>query len=487
MNSGLSQSLPAEARFRQWGNYAILAGFCFGLMILALATWSYTPYAFVLPAAILVGIAIGVLLRDPLRALGLTMAGFFFILRKDTDLALLEVAFHAYLLGYLGHWFISRVFFYKDTIFKDLADWLFFFYLLYTTSTLYLTLVFNGRLDIAISEWIPMTVFAIYFPIKEACYRYEKAVQVILGAVVALALLLVTLNFHEYYTDLTSATELWRIAEERVRSNELLMMVMVIGLGVHAIYAPSFKYRLVTLLLSVPFLAGVAITQSRSLWVATALGFGITFLVSEARQRRRLLLLATGGFAALLLVGFIFLSDYFLLVFTSLLDRFSSLQTATSKDISLINRFSEWGAAWEAIKLSPILGHGYGVQFHFFDLTREVTMVKSHIHSVYIGVLYRHGLLGLTMIGTFYVLSIKKAFFMAKFKDIKFQDRLLAIAALSSLISITLGASTESLLLVDPGTMTIALVTGLVAGRWHRYMAIQQASPASSENEAGAS
>lgn len=477
MNSGLSQPIPAEASFRRWGNNLLIAGLCFGLLVVALATWRYTSYAFLLPAAILLGVGAGYLFRDPLRALSLTLLGFFFILRNNIDFPALEMAFHAYLLGYLAHWFISRAFFYKDAILKDLADWLFFFYLLYTTATLYLTIVFNGRLDIAITEWIPMTVFAIYFPIKEACYRYEKAVPAVLGSVVMLALVLVLFNFHEYYTDLTSAVELWRIAEERVRSNELLMMVMAIGLGVHVVYAPSLRYRILALALSVPFLTGVAITQSRALWVATALGFGITFLVAEARERRRLILLATGGFAAVLLVGFIFLSDYFLLVFSSLLDRFSSLQTATSKDISLINRFSEWSAAWEAIKHSPILGHGYGVQFQFFDLTREVTMVKSHIHSVYIGVLYRHGLIGLGLIGTFYLLSLKKAFFMVRCKGIAFQDRLLAIGALSSLVAITLGASTESLLLVDPGTMTIALVTGLVAGRWHRYMAMQPAAP----------
>ncbi|MFK7844482.1 MAG: O-antigen ligase family protein [Rhodothermales bacterium] len=473
MHSGISPHLPQSDRFRQWGNFALLLCFTFGLFVLAMATWLYSSYLAVLPLAILLGITAGILLKDPLRALSLTLLGFFLILRKDPTLAILEMVFHAYLIGYLIYWFVSRSFFYKQTVLKDAADWLFFLYLVYTTCTLYLTIVFGGKIAIAISEWVPMTVFAIYFPIKEACYRHENGVRIILGSVCALALILVALNFYEYYTDLTSAVELWRIAEERVRSNELLMMTMVIGLGVHVVYAPSNKYRLFALALLIPFAAGVLITQSRSLWVATALGGGITFLVSEGKQRRRLLLLGTGGLLAILFIGFIFLNEYFLLVFTSFLDRFSSLQTATSKDISLINRFSEWSAAWEAIKLSPVLGHGYGVQFRFFDLTREVTMVKSHIHSVYIGVFYRHGLIGLGLIGTFYLMSIKKAFFLVKFQGTSFQDKLLAIGALSCLVSISLAATTESLLLVDPGTITIALVTGLVAGRWHRYMALQ--------------
>ncbi len=482
-----SPKLTSPDQFRAWGNRGLLAGLIFGILVLLLFIWSYSSYLIVLPAAILLGISGCILLHHPLRALALTLLGFFLILKKDIDIALLEIVFHAYLVGYLGYWFISRAFFYKDTILKDAADWLFFFYLVYTTSTLYLTFVFKGHFGIAISEWMPMTVFAIYFPIKEACYRYENAVRVITASFCALALALVALNFYEYYTDLTSAVELWRIAEERVRSNELLMMVMVVGLGVHVIYAPSWKYRIISIGLLIPFITGVLITQSRALWVATALGGFITFLVSDAKQRRRLILLATGGFMAVLLVGSLFLREYFLLVATSLLDRFSSLQTATSQDISLINRFSEWSAAWEAIKLSPVLGHGYGVQFRFFDLTREVTMVKSHIHSVYIGVLYRHGLIGLTLIGAFYVMTLKKAFFLAKFEETPFQDKLLAIAGLSCMISISLAASTESLLLVDPGTMTIALVTGLIAGRWHRNMALQSAkkSPAANNGPSG--
>ena len=473
MLSGISPQLNSPEKFSLWGNRSLQALLAFGLAVLALFIWSYSHYLFILPAGILLGITACILLHHPLRALSLTLLGFLLILKKDLDVAILEIVFHAYLVGYLGYWFVSRVFFYKDNIFKDAADWFFFFYLVYTTATLYLTFVFKGHFGIAISEWMPMTVFAIYFPIKEACYRYENAVTVITGSVCAIALVLVALNFYEYYTDLTSAVELWRIAEERVRSNELLMMVMVIGLGVHVIYAPNWKYRIIAIGLLIPFIAGVLITQSRALWVATALGGFITFLVAEAQQRRRLFLLGTGGFVAILFIGSIFLSEYFILVASSLLDRFSSLQTATSKDISLINRFSEWTAAWEAIKLSPVLGHGYGVQFRFFDLTREVTMVKSHIHSVYIGVLYRHGLIGLTLIGTFYLMTLKKAFFLVKYKQTPLQDKLIAIAGLSSMISIALAASTESLLLVDPGTLTIAFVTGLIAGRWHRNMALR--------------
>ncbi len=474
MQAGISPHLPQSDRFRQWGNYALFLCFAFGLFILGVATWLYSSYLIVLPVAILLGISAGMLLNDPLRALSLTLLGFFLILRKDPTLAILEIVFHAYLIGYLIYWFVSRTYFYKETILKDTADWFFFLYLVYTTCTLFLTIIFGGNIAIAISEWVPMTVFAVYFPVKEACYRYENGVKVILGSMCVLTLVLVALNFYEYYTDLTSAVELWRIANERVRSNELIMMTMVIGLGVHIVYAPTFRYRIIALALLIPFAAGVLITQSRSLWVATALGGAITFLVSEGKQRRRLILLGTGGLLAVVFIGFLFLNEYFLLVLTSFLDRFSSLQTATSKDISLINRFSEWSAAWEAIKLSPVLGHGYGVQFRFFDLTREVTMVKSHIHSVYIGVFYRHGLIGLGLIGAFYLMSIKKAFFLVKFQGTGYQDRLLAIAALSALISISLAATTESLLLVDPGTITIALVTGLVAGRWHRYMALQK-------------
>lgn len=470
--------LSSDQQFNKTGHILLFCGLCFALIFVLLLNWQAPEYI-ILPLLVLsTSIVAGLVFRNDLITLCLTILGTFFILFKNATVAsFLELAFHMYLLGYIGYWFTSRFLFYKDTVLKDAADWCLFIYLLYTTASFFLTVVFKGSVSNGFSEWVPLTVLALYFPIKEACYRHKKGAIYIISSFCVLTLIMVLLNFHEYYSDLAASSYLYQITNERVRSNELLIMTSFILIIVLFINAPSKKLKLLTAIVLSPFLAGIIITQSRSLWVATALGCSVVFIFAKNKQRRELLILLAWGILLILLAGIFFLQDYFFLILSGFLERFTSLQTATTKDISLINRFSEWKAAWESIKLSPIIGRGFGVPFHFFDLTREVTMVKSHIHSVYIGVLYRHGLIGLSLIGTFYFLCIRKAFLLIRMRNVSLLDSLIATGSLACLIATLLPASTESLLLVDPGTITIAFITSVVTGRWHRHHALNQTSP----------
>ncbi len=478
--STLSHSYPQPDDFARWipraGSYLLTLLFGGGLVVTAATAWFASELLPVIPLLFCTPLAFYLVLRHEHIALYTALLGFILILRFSDAIEPQEVLYYLYYVIYLGTWFVSRLFLRKEPIFRDLGDWLLLAYITYATSTFAFTIALGGSLSSGIREWLPLVFLLFYFPIKEACIRSPKVTVTILKLFLLLSLFATLLNFYEYVTDLQSATALWRILAERVRSNERLLMVSLIGLLVFFLQARDFRSRLTMFGGMLLFAAGVVISQSRAVWIAFILSVVVILFLLDSRKRIELLTLSIGSLVLAVVVGAIFLPGYFDLIVVALVNRASSLSTASSADISLLNRFVEWGAAWERILQTPVLGHGFGVQFHFFDLTRELTMVKSHIHSTFLGILYRHGLIGLCLYLVFYIRSIWIAARLSRLMPAPDYVRSVGMIAVGCLFALALSATMEDLLLADEGAMVIALPIAVASGIWQRHRLLSSMS-----------
>jgi O-antigen ligase len=423
--------------------------------------WAAYDYLFLIPAALLGGLALAFLARDELYLLCAILGAFAVVSGYEAGFQLEEALYGVLYLSYLAYWFASRFFFYRDHILRSPIDVALFLFLLYVTASFGLTFVLGGDPILMISEWLSLTMISFYFPAKELIRRDPRAPKALLLTLAWIALFIVLRNYWIYQTDLSSAEALWQIAVNRVPMNEHVLMMGTLGTLVFWLYTKGLS-RLVLLGLFMLLLGGVVIGQSRSVWVSTLLGVVVIFFMIDRVHKVRLLL--AGGIAGTMLIGFayFFLEDVVFLVLGGLIDRFSSLETAASQDISLINRFVEAGAAWEAIKQNPLLGHGFGVSFRYYSLVKEFTYETSFVHNGYVGVLYRHGLVGFVLLFTYYLGSIWRGLRLW-FSQQPLLYRLMGLIVVACLVAESLVGNTENPFATSEKTLMIGLLGAMAS------------------------
>src|SRR5690606_27474336 len=145
--------------------------------------------------------------------------------------------------------------------------------------------------------------------------------------------------------------------------------------------------------------------------------------------------------------------------------RFTSIGSASSRDISLINRFYEWQEGLDEAMRSPVIGWGFGHTFPYFHRIYHFTEDKYFIHNTYLGVLYRHGFIGL---GVF--LFILLGTFFQGFRYIRRPggalEHITALACLAALPALGMAATTEGIMIDAEGVFALTFIVALIAGLW---------------------
>ena len=325
-------------------------------------------------------------------------------------------------------------------------------------------------MKIAVSEWVAISMLAFYFPIKELCIRRpdllpQKPILLSLGFV---TLFIALRNFWFYQTHINNAEFLWQIATGRVVTNEHVLLMG--GLVALTILLYSRKRLHATAIAGIFTLlsAAIVIGQSRALWVSYMLGIAVIFLCVDRQKKFRIVSIGVLGGVMFLAVGVLVFDNFFSLIIAGLANRLLSLQTATVQDLSLINRFFEARAALEHIGMNPIVGYGFGVPFKYYSLVYEWTHETSFIHNGPVGIWYRHGLIGLGLLVTFYIGTIARAVRMLRMPAIARIDRMVAIFVMACLIAESLVGNTENPFATGDKTLFIGALAGLAAASAHR-------------------
>lgn len=165
------------------------------------------------------------------------------------------------------------------------------------------------------------------------------------------------------------------------------------------------------LLVPVMLLAFIAliISMSRNLYVATPIATAFVLVAGASVERRRAL-----GRLALTVLTFIAISipfyltnSLFRLLTTHYIVRFLSTR-ALKKDRSIGERLAEWQGIWGSIKESPIIGHGFGSKFRFFETVFLYHVWQPFSHSSYLYIFFKTGFVGgMLFFSAFILLSLK--------------------------------------------------------------------------------
>jgi O-antigen ligase len=457
---------PTPETLRRWGNGLLWGGLGIGLLGTFVLAWAKPDLLPLLPVLLAGGLAFAVLVRYPLLHLCVVLGGFVTIFNYDEGIQASEVLFGLYYLSYLVLWFACRLVVRRERLLQHPIDYLVAFFLVYATATLVLNPVFGGSLFKGVNEWRAFMVLAFYFPVRDAA-RDPQALRALLFTFVFVALFIALRNFMQYFLALQDVGALWEVVQNRERVNERLVMIALVGSLVFFLYwARTWWMYAFLFFLSAVFTASIMVGRSRTVWLALVLALAVVFVLSNRRDRVRLLLFGATGFVTVLVVGVLLFDDLFVLVLSGLADRFASIGDANEVDISMINRFHEWRTVWGHVLESPFLGHGYGVPYHNYNLIYGVTEHKTFVHNTYLGTLYRHGFVGLAL-----VLTILAGSFIRGVRLVRMQlGRLVhatALTASASLVALALAALTEDVLLATDGvyavTVPLALLMGLKA------------------------
>jgi O-antigen ligase len=460
-----SAPLPrAEAQVWSWGRFALGGVLVLGFA-LTFALAASEPFSALLVPAAFVGA--GLLWRlggVPLGHLCGVMALFMLSIGYQEGIQPAEIGFALYYAGFLLHWYVTRLFVRRERVVRDGADAALAFFLVYLAVSPLLTSLYVSDPATVLSDLINFSFLAFFFPFREACERSRRGPWVLVGILVLLGTYAMGQNLLLLNRTFTDATALWQIARGRIAMNEMPLLVGALFALVLSLAVRPRAYRLGFLLLFGALTAALIAAQSRAYYVDFVLGLLVLGVAIGRVHRRALLTSSVVGVAGLVAIAFLFLGDYVMLVTYGLIDRALSIGTATTDDISLINRFFETEAAWALVLQNPVLGYGPGTVFGFFDAIYQETWVKPYVHNGYLMLWFKFGIVGLLAILVVWARAIAVSFRTARDAATPAPLQLLGVATGACLIAIIPSHFSAATFSTGDTVMIFTLLCGLASG-----------------------
>jgi len=449
---------------------AILAiGLAVGLTLtLGLINTGSVLFTIALPIAIMGGFAIYIFFTNPTLNLVSAILGFALIASNESGFQVIEIAYATYLFALLLAWFLRHKILESEKILVTKTDWALAIFLGLLPATLILTGLFRGEFRVAISELISLSMLLIYFPVKHTVSHHKLGPKIILITMVAMCSIVALLNAVSYASDLSNAISLSHIAGSRVVVNDGLLMIGAVMSLILLIYARGP----VSLLLSLGALAftfaTLIMTQSRGSWLAFLLG--VVALILLVRTSTRIKLLTTGAILSVMIVGvgYALIGPFLNVILEGIFERFGSISTSFTQDLSLVNRLRETSTVFEKIVINPLIGYGPGVSYLFYDIVHQSTHNDSFVHNGYIGLWYKYGLWGLGLVLCFWYSAVKSGLHVFRSDSLDYWTRLASLAGAIPLIALIVSTLTQNPFFLKNYLFVIAIDAALSEGTGQR-------------------
>lgn len=469
MNILSPQWTPSTAALRRGGIVLLWTGFGAGLLVLLALAW-WAPELLPLFPILLLGTAgLVYVVQRPFVHLCVVLAASALIIEHKPGIQPQEVAYGLYCIVYLGSWFFAEIGLRRKNPFdtpeaKALAG-----FLLLVVLMLPLSVFFGGTARLILRELTALVLLAFAFPMKAAIARHRHAVRtfVLIGA--GLAIFIAVRNLFTYQSILHDAERIADMLRGRVDANVAILAVASIFASVFLVYVERLRRAALYLALFGLFFSGVILSLSRGFWVSTVFGFVVLFVVVERSRKVRIAWMTAGGGLAILALGFIFFGDFVLLFVYGLIERFSTIQDAATKDISMLGRIYESRGAWAYIVKNPILGHGIGAPFTFHSILSRTTITQTFVHNGYVALWYKFGVVGTLLVLFWWLGSMVRGVRLFRRADLPMFHRLIALAAAASLSIFILSTITSNPFYHKDYLFTLAYLVGLILGINARY------------------
>jgi len=469
VHKGPTDASPTDLWLYRWGVVLLTGLFALSIVVVLFTTWQIDWALPFIPVLLIAGIAGWWLFQHPLINLAVVLTSFVMIADFEEGIQLTEVFYGLYYMTFLAVWFSKRLFLDPEPVFKRVEEKALWTFLILVTLSLPLTYLFAGTFKLWLGEWLSYSLLGFYFPVKEAIEKDKNGLKVVVGVVLVVGLIILARNGLQYMRALSDASQAWQVIKGRAVTNEGLLMVPAFFAFALYLKSTALQHKVFFAGLFSAFLGGLIVTQSRGYWVAFILGMAVVFWLVPRAEKRRILITSGITVVVVSLAAILILGDFLTLVISGLLDRFLSLGSATTKDISLVNRFLETGAVWEHIKTNPILGHGMGVSYQFYDITYKMTDAKPFIHNGYMALWYKFGVWGPALILSFLVVCVRKGIIVFKgFKGISLESAA-CLAVVGSFFAFSLSANTSNPFFINDTMFIFAVMTGCAAGCYSRW------------------
>ncbi len=412
-----------------------------------------------LGACILVGLA-----RVENGVLFFILSTFAFISGQEEGLQIQEMAYGLLYLGFLASWYFSRFFYYKDRILDSGVDKAMMAFLVIIHLSIPISLLFGGSMKSLISDWLAISMLAFYFPIKETVKRKPESIKIFGLIFLWLAVFVFFRNAMEFRQTVTQAAAAYEIVSGRANTNEIVLMAGSVGAIVYFLYSSSLVRKGLSIGFFLVFFAGLILTQSRGYWLAFIFGMGVLFLFASMRKRGELILLATSGLAGVVAIGFLVAPEVMELFVVGIVERITSVGSAGSSDISMLNRFNEFAAVWEGIKSNPILGYGLGHEFVYHNIIYESHIRQAFMHNVYLAIWYKFGIVGLGLALYVWIGSAWKGLTFARANKVSGHAALIVLSASLLLFCEMVVGNTSNPLVIEDGALMFAFSAALISG-----------------------
>jgi O-antigen ligase len=334
------------------------------------------------------------------------------LVEQSEGISILEYGFAAYTYGYLVYWFCSKAFVRRSPIVLGGLELFLLGFLAMAVLSLGMLVVEREPVEWWLREVVVVGELLLYFPARDVLTT-ERAIRSVFGALVLVAAGIAIVNLVEYRASTLAANYLWQLWGGRQVFGGSLFFGSSVLLSSWYIHHRGYGQRL---LVGIGFAAtalALSFTFSRGFWIGGMLGILTIFFLLEAQRRYQLILTSALGIVVLATVIQLMAGDVGQTVLRALAIRLST-STDVARDISLSNRLAESRAALEAVRESPIVGHGYGASFLHYNLINEITERSIYVHDSYVYMLLKVGILGFVLFFGFLLGVLREGFRLGK-------------------------------------------------------------------------
>lgn len=460
-------SVPVTATtVERTGRAALAALMVLGIGVTAALVFVAPPMAlFVVPIAAVAAAASLPTVVRPSAGLVVTLVLSIGLLGYGRTANVAEALFGVYFVGFVGLWYVQRLLAGEPIVRSRTDAVLALFAIGGLIGGVVLGAVSGARPEMLLGETRSFMMLLLYFPIREAVRSEPGGVHRVVAAFLVIGLASAAWNAYTLWSAFHSASELWEIIDIRTAYGEsTLATSFLLGMGLLVgLRRRPWAQVAVAAVVSALFV-GLVMTKSRGYWVATIVGGAVTFALLPRTERARVFKLGFAVAVGIAVAGTLFLGKYLSLLVAGIAKRFLTLGSATTADVSFINRFYESAAAWELIKENPIAGYGFGVAFSRYDLVFKATMDWSFIHNGYVGMWYKLGLWGLALMLTAWVSCIAAGVRASRAPSLPVSERILAATCVGALLTLVITMNTSNPFLLADQTLVVTVAFGLASG-----------------------
>jgi hypothetical protein len=352
-----------------------------------------------------------------------------FFSTSEVGVSATDVVLGVFLIGSLYLWMLYRVLVTRQPFIENWFDALLVLYMVFLTANVAVALAQGTTLLDWLRSYSIGILVLYYFPVRVYC----SDPAVLRRLIVVLTVVVVGLTFKsilDYRSIVKSSEYAFQIAGRRVIPHVFLMASL--SAFVWAIHQKLTWRRIVPLVLSLLFLAGLVTTYARTTWLGFLFCIAIAqFLFVKQERWRTVILLASFSvitYASILVV----FGPTATLVTKVLANRFTSASNV-KRDQAVGNRVYESRVVARYIERNPVAGYGLASTFKGYDGITGESTPKTYIHNGFLSPLYYFGVVGALLQYVLLISAVGRSFLVAR----RMRSTIPRVIAISCFLTLT--------------------------------------------------